>query len=133
MKINRKFLIGITLIFMTLVSYSQIDTSQVLPKRSNTEKETGEGSWARFLRDNLNNDVGTDNGAPKGKYTVIIEFTIFEDGQLGDFKSITNYGFGMEEELIRVLKKSPKWRPAIQDGKFVKAKKRQPITFRIDD
>jgi hypothetical protein len=38
----------------------------------------------------------------------------------------------MEEEVVRILKKSPKWSPAIQNGKPVKAYRRQPVTFMIE-
>ena len=133
MKISRKCILGMLLIFVTFNCYSQIDSSKVPLSNTPIEKGKGEGSWAKFLKKNLNQDVATWNGAPNGEYTVIIEFTIFEDGQLGEFNSITNHGYGMEKELIRVLKKSPKWSPAFQDGKFVKSKKRQSITFFVDN
>jgi hypothetical protein len=31
-----------------------------------------------------------------------------------------------------VLNKSPKWKPASQNGKTVKAFRRQPVTFKIE-
>lgn len=39
----------------------------------------------------------------------------------------------MEDEAIRVLKKSKKWLPAVQNGRKVKAYRKQPITFVIED
>ncbi len=38
----------------------------------------------------------------------------------------------MEAEVVRMLKKSPKWSPAIQNGKPVKAYRKQPVTFVIE-
>jgi hypothetical protein len=48
-----------------------------------------------------------------------------------DIKQLTNHGFGMEDEVIRVISKGPKWNPAIQNGKQVKAYRRQPVTFQV--
>jgi periplasmic protein TonB len=42
---------------------------------------------------------------------------------------LSTHGKGMEEEAIRVIKKGPDWVPAIQNGRNVKAYRKQPITF----
>jgi periplasmic protein TonB len=34
---------------------------------------------------------------------------------------------------MRVIRKGPKWTPAIQNGKIVKAYRRQPITFIVSE
>jgi protein TonB len=39
----------------------------------------------------------------------------------------------MEDEAVRVLKKAAKWEPAIQNGHQVKAYRRQPITFVVEE
>jgi protein TonB len=39
----------------------------------------------------------------------------------------------MEDEVIRVLKLSPRWKPASQNGRFVKAYRKQPVTFVIEE
>lgn len=39
----------------------------------------------------------------------------------------------MEKEVVRVIKKSPKWQPAIQDNTAVKAYRKQPITFSVEE
>jgi hypothetical protein len=90
------------------------------------------GTWADFLMKELDTNVPVRNGAPIGSYIVIIKFFVETDGSLGDFEPQTNFGYGMEDEVIRVLKKSPKWDPAVQNGKLVKAEKIQPIKFDVD-
>jgi protein TonB len=89
------------------------------------------GNWENFLRRNLNANVPADNGAPAGNHTIIIQFVVDIDGSVSDIKQITNLGYGMEQEAIRVLKKATKWEPAIQNGHPVKAFRRQPITFQV--
>ena len=61
--------------------------------------------WKKYLEHNLNTSVPFDNKAPNGTYKVIIEFTVNKDSTLGDVKALTNFGYGMEEEAIRVIKK----------------------------
>jgi periplasmic protein TonB len=91
------------------------------------------GNWENFLRRNLNPDFIVSNGAPAGRYTVRIQFIVDKEGNVSDIKALTNHGFGMEEEAIRVIKKATKWEPAIQNGYKVKAYRTQPITFEILD
>jgi hypothetical protein len=38
----------------------------------------------------------------------------------------------MEREVIRALKKSPPWTPAVQNGKPVKAVRIQQVVFDVD-
>ncbi|MDF2385277.1 energy transducer TonB [Nostoc ellipsosporum NOK] len=91
----------------------------------------GPKAWENFLRRNLDAEVPPNNGAPEGKYTVLIQFVVDENGAVSDLKPLTQHGFGMEQEAMRVLKKATKWTPAQQNGRFVKAYRRQPITFEV--
>ena len=61
----------------------------------------------------------------------LVQFIINKEGAITDIKPLTKYGFGMEEEVIRILKKSPQWVPAIQFGRNVKAYRKQPVTFMV--
>ena len=93
----------------------------------------GDGAWRRFLQNNLDTEVPGSNSAPKGKYTVIVRFIVAKDGTISDVVAETNYGYGMEQECIRAIKKSGKWTPAIQNGRNVISYKRQPLTFVVSD
>jgi len=89
------------------------------------------GDWKRFLERNLSGEVPVDNGAAPGTYTVMVQFIVDVDGSISDIKPLTNHGYGMEQEAIRVIKKSGKWKPAIQNSREVKAYRRQPVTFQV--
>lgn len=102
-------------------------------KMQEAEFATGDDGWRYFLRTNLNANVPVNNNSPAGKYTVIIKFIVNKDGTLDDIMAEHNPGYGMAEEGIRVLKKSPKWSPAIQYGRYVRAYRRQPITFVVEN
>jgi protein TonB len=92
----------------------------------------GEGAWRKFLEKNLNPSTPVDNGAPEGQYTVWIQFIVDKEGNVSEVKPLTSNGYGMEAEAVRVLKKATKWVPAIQNGRNVKAYRKQPITFVVE-
>jgi protein TonB len=93
----------------------------------------GDGAWRKFLERNLRGDVASENGAPSGTYTVVVQFVVDKEGNVSDVKALTSHGYGMEDEAVRVIKKGPQWKPAIQNGRNVKAYRRQPITFQIEE
>ena len=116
------------------------DTSKTLARdstrdstsgKSETEPEFNSGriGWMRFLERNLNANVPYEKGAPKGTYTVVIEFIVYEDGTIDKLKPLTQHGYGMEKEVVRILKKTPQWKPAIKDGKTKEAYRKQTVTF----
>ena len=87
--------------------------------------------WRAFLEANLNADVPAKRKAPVGNYTVVVQFIVDKTGKVSDIKALTAHGFGMEAEVIRVMRRSPRWTPAVQNGRPVKAYRKQPITFAI--
>jgi len=93
----------------------------------------GYPAWRQFLERNVNSTIPVKNGAPVGKYTVYIQFIVDKDGSIRDVRPITNRGFGMEQEAVRVIKEGPAWVPAMQNGRKVNAYRKQPITFEVID
>jgi hypothetical protein len=51
---------------------------------------------------------------------VFASFIVERDGSLSDVKVIRDFGYGTGQEVLRVLKKCPKWNPGIQNGKTVR-------------
>ncbi len=97
----------------------------------------GEESWINFLVKNLNvNKVERklrrkdfiDN---EFRQSAVLEFTVCTDGSLCDFKVINEVHPLVKEEALRVIKISPNWKPGILNGKIVKTRKRQKITFLV--
>lgn len=93
----------------------------------------GQGAWRKYLERNLNAQAATDAGAPAGSYTVVVQFIVDKEGNISDVKALSNHGYGMEEEAIRAVKRGPKWTPAVQNGRQVKAYRKQPITFLVQE
>lgn len=93
----------------------------------------GDEAWRKFLERNVNPTIPVQNGLKAGKYTVYIQFIVGKDGTISNVRALTNYGFGMEQEAIRVIKTGPSWAPALQNGQKVNAYRKQPITFEVID
>lgn len=91
------------------------------------------GGWISFLQKNLNANVPVTKGAPPGTYETVTQFIVDKQGNLSEFKPLTKHGYGMEEEVIRLLKAGPDWNPAEQNGKKVTAYKKQKITFIVSE
>jgi periplasmic protein TonB len=97
----------------------------------------GAGAWSKYLERNLNSEVPKDNGAPAGKYTVEVSFTVDKEGNISDAEGVLANGsseaFGTIDEAIKVIKKGPKWKPGVQNGISIKSRKKQRITFLITE
>lgn len=62
---------------------------------------------------------------------VFCEFVVNRDGSIQDVKVIRGLGAGCDEEAIRVIQSSPKWKPAKQRGKPVRSLFHMAIIFKL--
>ena len=83
-----------------------------------------------FIEQNLNPAVPVQNGAPEGKYTVQVALLFDTVGKISA-TVLTNIGYGMEKEAMRVMKKLPQFIPARQNGIPVKSLQIVPVLFWI--
>ena len=63
---------------------------------------------------------------------VIASFVVEKDGKLTDIKVLRDIGGDCGIEAVRVLSKSPKWKPGIQNGKKVRVSYTMPINFTLE-
>jgi protein TonB len=91
----------------------------------------GTDAWMKFLQRNLRSDVPTENGAPTGNYTVIVSFLVDKTGAISEVKAENDPGYGTAAEAVRVIQRGPAWNPAVQNGRKVIYRQRQPITFQV--
>ena len=108
-----------------------VDTTIFLKVDTEASFPGGDQAWRNFLEQNLNPDVPTKKKAPEGTYSVLIQFVVGLNGKITDIEALTHHGYGMEEEVIRLLSKAPRWKPAMLDGNPVRAYRKQPVTFMV--
>jgi protein TonB len=94
-----------------------------------SEYPGGSAAWQRYLNKTLRYPQEAIDNEIQG--TVVIQFIVDKEGNVSDVEAIS----GPEElraEAQRVIKKSGKWTPAVQNGRQVKSYKKQPIVFRLE-
>ena len=107
-------------------------------KKTETEKHWGEveavfkggtDDWAKYIQKNINFPNRAMNLKKEGN--LLLQFVVNTDGTTSDITILRSIEYSLDEEAIRLIKDSPKWRPAHQDGKLVKAFRRQPLVFQL--
>jgi TonB family protein len=83
-------------------------------------------AWSTFLRNDLYPPVPLQDGEVK---EALVEFLVAADGSVSNFKILESAGLEFDKELLRVLKRTPKWKPAIENGRAVNATVTQRIVF----
>jgi periplasmic protein TonB len=94
-----------------------------------SEYPGGAAAWQRYLNRNLHYPQEAIDNEVQG--AVVVQFIVDKEGNVSDVEAIS----GPQElraEAVRVIKKSGKWTPAVQNGRQVKSYKKQPIVFRLE-
>ncbi|CAN5641798.1 energy transducer TonB [soil metagenome] len=89
--------------------------------------------WGKFLERTLNTEIPVENGAPSGRYTVNVSFIVDKDGNVSEIKALSDPGYGIADEAVKVIKRSKQWIPAIQNGRNVTYRQKQSITFVVSE
>ncbi|MGV3510339.1 MAG: energy transducer TonB [Sphingobacteriaceae bacterium] len=89
----------------------------------------GPKEFAKYISSNLKYPATAKQNNVQGK--VYLSFIVEKDGQLTDIKVKQGIGSGCDEEAIRLLKNSPKWRPGFIKDSPVRTYFVLPITFQI--
>ncbi|TDH18303.1 hypothetical protein EXU57_23910 [Segetibacter sp. 3557_3] len=90
--------------------------------------EAGMIAFANYVESNLQYPAEAIKNNIEG--AVSIQFVVDTDGKLSNFKKVSDKGFGLEEEAIRLLKNSGTWKPGMQNGRSVPVQVIQQITFK---
>ena len=89
----------------------------------------GSGAWMRYLNKNFRYPQDAIDNEIQG--TVVVQFIVDKEGNVSEVEAVSGPS-ELRDEAVRVIKKSGKWTPAIQNGRQVKSYKKQPIVFRLE-
>lgn len=89
----------------------------------------GDPAWKKFLFKNFVYPQKAIDQEIQG--IVILQFIVEKNGELSDINSISGHPL-LADEAIRIIKLSGKWNPALQNGRTVRAYKKQPIKFVLE-
>ncbi len=92
----------------------------------------GDAAMDEFIRDNMEIPDIAYEEAESG--TVLVSFTVEKDGSLSNIKitSTREIGYGVEDAAIKVIKKMPKWKPALQRDKPARMAFTKPIRLKFN-
>jgi protein TonB len=84
------------------------------------------GDWPGFLQRYLQSPEELEPGQ---RVEVLVRFWVDVDGSVSRPEVIKSGGASFDKEVLRVLKKMPKWEPAMQAGHRVAVAYTQPVIF----
>jgi len=136
----KKLLASISLLFCIFLCSAQTDTVKRVNKSDDdwdktfvkVEREAyfpgGQKAWLSFLQEHLEYPAKAKRKKIQG--TVLVQFIVNKDGTLSYIQAVSGPK-ELQKAAMNVLKKSPNWIPASQNGYIVKSYKRQPVDFAL--
>lgn len=98
---------------------------------SQPEFEGGIGGFRSYIMNEIKYPLKARQAGVEG--VVDVEFVVEKDGSLSEVKATKGIGAGCDEEAVRVLQNSPRFKPATQNGKPVRVRMVVPITFKLNE
>ena len=89
----------------------------------------GISAFYEYVRKKLKYPAQARRMGIEGK--VFVQFVVDKDGSITEVKAVKGIGAGCDEEAVRVIQGSPKWKPGKQRGRAVKVRMILPITFKL--
>jgi hypothetical protein len=97
------------------------------------EPEVDRKKWITYLTSRLELDSASLDTIPAGTYTVLVQFTIDEKGNLKDVCVLKDPGYGLSQRVVKVISNCPGlWKPSTFRGRVTKSYRNQPITFIVE-
>lgn len=87
----------------------------------------GQKAWKNYLVKRLLASDAVERSYKGG--TVFVDFRIDTDGTVENVYITRSVEYILDEFSLDIIRSSQKWKPAFQNGKYVKAYRRQPLTF----
>lgn len=100
------------------------DVCEVLP-----EYPGGRIALMKFLGENVVYPPEAAKRKEQGR--VLVGFVVEKDGSISDTEILKHATPALDEAAVATVKKMPRWKPGMQDGKKVRVKFSVPITFRL--
>ena len=89
----------------------------------------GAKAWQAYLGANFQYPKGAIKKNIQG--TVIVQFIVRTDGSVTDVEVVQSVHPSLDREALRLIKESPNWIPAKQNGRKVNSYKKQPVVFKL--
>ena len=102
----------------------------------------GNSGWTKYVTREIERNI--DELQEDGKSgTAVILFIVDKEGAVSDVRALPcseagvadclGPGSKLAEVAVNAIRKGPKWKPAVQNGRNVKAYRRQPVRFQLEE
>lgn len=91
----------------------------------------GMEAWSKYIQRNLRYPGMAQDQGVQGK--VYLSFVVEKDGTITDVKVVKGIGYGCDDEAMRVIKKSPRWKAGMQNNLPVRVRYNMPISYTISN
>ncbi len=105
-------------------SIIKMDMADVLP-----EFPGGDVAMMQFIQTHVTYPAIARENNIQGR--VFVEFIVDTTGNLSNFKIVRSVSPELDDEVLRVVKKFPRFKPAMQNGRKVRVRYTVPVTFRM--
>ena len=116
------------------------DTSIIIVKENNViyvaaemmpEFPGGQAELMKYLSSNIRYPSIAMEENIQGR--VIASFVVEIDGKISNIEIVRGLGGGCDEEVIRIIKNMPKWKPGKNRGETVRVKFALPVKFSLQE
>jgi periplasmic protein TonB len=112
------------------LSAQEIDTTLFTKVDIEAQFPGGESNWNTYVQQTLEKKINKLVKDKNSFGTCEVQFIVAKDGSLSNIEALTLKNSLLAKLLIQALKTSPRWEPAEQNGRIVKAWRRQKVTFK---
>lgn len=90
----------------------------------------GDAAWNKYIGKEMSN-ANFDKFKRSDEGTCRVRFIVDKDGYVTSAEAITMKRTRLAKLAVEIISNSPRWKPAMQNGKKLNAYREQPITFNI--
>lgn len=83
-----------------------------------------------FLAKTIHYPTEARNAKIQGK--VYVQFVVESDGSISNVSAVRGPGHGLDEEAVRAVELSPKWKPGMQNNRLVRVQYTVPVNFALN-
>jgi len=106
------------------------DSTAIDEKNRNAQFQDGKTALLRYIYQNIHYPPAALRQRINGR--VVCSFIVNEDGSLSDITLVQGVYVFLDDEVLRVVRSMPLWKPAMKDGKPVKIKYIMPVVFKLN-
>ncbi len=110
-----------------IVDLDKKDSSTTYGDEREASFPGGIKAWVKYLQNKLEKDNAIEKSFNGG--TVWVDFIIGTDGKIEQPYLRKSVEFILDESSLQIIGDAPKWNAPFQNGKTLKAYRRQPLTF----